>query len=376
MTKGRKTMDSAESLRRTPLYQEHRHLGATMSAFAGFDMPVQYQGILEESLATREQVGIFDVSHMAAFRIRGASATNFLQYMLTNDLDRISDVGAAQYTLLLDEDGGIIDDVIVYNTGGEFMMVANADNRDAVYEWLVDHSADGTGFDEVEIYDESDRTALIAVQGPEALEVIAEFAADDDWEAPARFHIAAIKLGEVNALVARTGYTGEDGVELIIHKEDAVDVWRALLSFENAIPVGLGARDILRLEMGYHLYGTDMDRSRNPIEAGLGWVCPKGQADYIGCEAVAAARTEGVAEKLVYMTVSGGIPRKDFPVFDDADKQIGTIASGSHSPALGTGIATAYVPVEFSAPGTQLKVGIRKRRADAAVVKAPFLKKA
>ncbi|MCL2680281.1 MAG: glycine cleavage system aminomethyltransferase GcvT [Coriobacteriia bacterium] len=376
-----------ESLSRTPLYDEHLALAATMSPFAGFEMPLQYQGIVEENLATREQVGIFDVSHMATFRVSGEAAADFLQRMLTNDLEKIGDLGAAQYTLLLDTDGGIIDDLIVYNTGAEFMLIANASNRETVFEWLQQHlpaagddtaaAADEAADDstEVTLYDESDRTALIAVQGPEALAVIKELATDADWQPPERFHISAIDLtGGARVLIARTGYTGEDGVELVMHKEDAPAVWRALLSFDNVTPVGLGARDTLRLEMGYHLYGSDMDRSRNPIEAALGWVCPAAKRGYIGQEAVAQARANGTAEKLVHLTVTGGIPRTGFPVFD-GDEQIGTIASGSHSPALGTGIATAYVPARYSAEGTQLKVGIRKRKADATVVKPPFLKK-
>jgi len=372
------TNDKAQgTLSRTPLYEEHLDLGATMSPFAGFEMPVQYQGILEENLATREHVGIFDVSHMATFRVSGEGGSAFLQHILTNDLEKISNIGAAQYTLLLDLDGGIIDDLIVYNTGGEYMLIANASNRETVYEWLQQNLPDnpaGDPRDEVFIFDESDRTALIAVQGPEAIDVITELAADEDWEPPARFHIIAAELiGGARVLVARTGYTGEDGVELIMHKEDAVSVWRALLSFDNVTPVGLGARDTLRLEMGYHLYGNDMDRGRNPIEASLGWVCPKGKEGYIGYEVVTAAREKGVSEKLVHMTVTGGIPREGFPVFD-GDQQIGTIASGSHSPALGSGIATAYVPTKYSKVGTKLKVGIRKRRADATVVRPPFLK--
>ena len=358
---------------KTPLYEEHRALGATMAAFAGFEMPMQYQGIVEEHLATREACGIFDVSHMATFRVRGADSWQFLQHMLSNDLERIEEVGAAQYTLLLDNKGHIIDDLIVYNTGGEFTLILNASNAKTDFDWLVKNSKKMKS--DVEIFDESERTAIIAVQGPEALEVVQDFAEDEDWEAPKRFHLVPLKMiGGVNVLVARTGYTGEDGVELIMHKEDAAAVWRALLSFENVTPVGLGARDTLRLEMGYHLYGNDMDRSRNPIEAGLGWVCPKSKEDYMGCKAVTEAREKGCKEKLAYLKVTGGIPRKGYPVLD-GDKQIGVVASGSHSPSLGIGIATAYLPKEFAEVNTELQIGIRKRKADAVVVKPPFFKK-
>ena len=367
------TDKNSSELNKTPLYEEHLALGATMAPFAGFEMPLQYQGIVEEHLATREAVGIFDVSHMATLRVRGEDAWQFLQQMLSNDLEKIADVGAAQYTLLLDEKGRIIDDLIIYNTGGEFTLIVNASNAKTDFDWLTKQR--NKLKKEVEIYDESERTALIAVQGPEALAVISELAEDADWQAPKRFYLNALELvGGVRVLVARTGYTGEDGVELIMHKEDAVAVWRALMSFENVTPVGLGARDTLRLEMGYHLYGNDMDRSRNPIEAGLGWVCPKAKEGYIGADAVAAARDAGCKEKLAYLKVTGGIPRAGYPVFD-GDKQIGTIASGSHSPSLGIGIATAYVPSEFAEVGTKLQIGIRKRRADATVVKPPFFKK-
>jgi len=360
-------------VKKTALHDEHVALGATMVPFAGFEMPLQYQGIVEEHLATRDSVGIFDVSHMATFRVTGAGARDYLQAMLSNDMSKIEDIGAAQYSLLLDDEGHIIDDLIVYNTGAEFMLVVNASNAKTDYEWLAARAPEN-----VEIFDESARSALIAVQGPKAIDVIKELATTEDsaeWQPPKRFHIAPLTMvGGANMLVARTGYTGEDGVELIMHKEDAIAVWRALMSFEQVTPVGLGARDTLRLEMGYHLYGSDMDRSRNPIEAGLAWVCPKAKTGYTGYEAVTEAREQGTKEKLVYLSITGGIPREGYSVLDN-DKQIGTIASGSHSPSLGTGIATAYLPAKYAAEGTKLEIAIRKRKAQAEVVKPPFYKK-
>ena len=359
----------AQDLQKTPLYDEHVALGAKMLPFAGYEMPIQYAGIIEEHTATREKVGIFDVSHMATFRISGAGAKAFLQRMLSNDLDKIDEVGAAEYTLLLDGQGHIIDDLIVYNTGGEYLIIANASNRIHDFEWLLAGCPE-----DVDMVDESDRTALIAVQGPEAVSVVRELAVGD-WEAPKRFYVAPITMqGGVNALAARTGYTGEDGLELVLHKDDAAKVWRALLSFEQVTPVGLGARDTLRLEMGYHLYGSDMDRTNNPIEAGLGWVCPKAKTGYMGSEAVAEAREKGVDKKLVHLLVSGGVPRPGYPIYAN-DKQIAVVASGSHSPTLCTGVATAYVPTEYSAVGTKFGVQIRKRVGEATVVKPPFLKK-
>ncbi|MDR1412455.1 MAG: glycine cleavage system aminomethyltransferase GcvT [Actinomycetes bacterium] len=364
-----------ETLQRTPLYDEHLALGGRMVPFAGFEMPVQYAGILEEHHATRASAGIFDISHMAEFRVSGPDAKAFLQASLSNDLDKIDDIGAAQYTLLLDDEGHIIDDLIVYNTGNEYFIIANASNRHHDFNWLSERVHTPKVFD-VSLVDESDRTALIALQGPKSIAILRELAGEG-WEVPARFHIAEAVLNEsIPVLVARTGYTGEDGVELVVRNEDAPALWRMLLSFPEVSPVGLGARDTLRLEMGYHLYGNDMNRTRGPIEAGLGWVCPKGKTGYCGCENVAKARSEGVGEKLAHLTVTGGVPREGYPVLNEEGERIGVIASGSHSPTLCTGIATAYIPASYVVAGTKLQVQIRKRLGQATVVKPPFLQRA
>jgi len=358
-----------EVLKRTPLYEGHVALGAKMMPFAGYDMPVEYAGIINEHHATRDSVGIFDVSHMGEFRLSGANTEAFLQKMLTNDLDRINEVGAAQYTLMLDEEGHIIDDLIVYNTGGEYLIVANASNRATDLAWLRSHAPA-----DVEIADESDRTALISVQGPLALKVMSELCGEA-WVAPQRFHIGeAMIQGTIPVLIARTGYTGEDGVEVFVRSTDAVALWRILLSFPEVSPVGLGARDTLRLEVCYSLYGSDMDRSRSPIEAGLGWVCPKTKTDYIGAGVVADQREHPPREVLRYLLLDRGIPRHGQAVFL-AEEEIGTIASGSHAPTLGKGIATAYLPRERSVPGTTVEVDIRGRRMPAMIVKPPFYSK-
>lgn len=354
---------------RTPLYEEHLALGARMVDFAGFEMPVQYAGIMEEHLATREMAGIFDVSHMAQFRVSGEDSKVFLQRMLTNDLDRIDEVGAAQYTLLLDDDGNIIDDLIVYHTGFEYLVIANASNRHEDFAWLSSHVADG-----VQLSDESDRTALIAVQGPKALEVMGELCGEG-WTAPERFHIAAATImGTIPVLLARTGYTGEDGVEIVLRNEDAATVWRALLSFPEVSPIGLGARDTLRLEMGYHLYGNDMDRTRGPIEARLGWVCPKAKTGYVGEQRVIDGRANGTTELLCHLVMEDAIPRHGYEVSSNGEV-IGVIGSGSHSPSLGKGLATAYLPAELAEPGTVVQIHIRKKVVDATVVRPPFLTK-
>ncbi len=359
----------SEGLKRTPLYEEHLALGARMVDFAGWEMPVQFAGIVEEHNAVRSAAGIFDVCHMTEFRVFGTGAFDFLQRVLTNDLGRIAEIGQAQYTLMLDEDGGIIDDLIVYHTGDiEYLIIANAANHETDLAWLKSHVPSG-----VEFVDESERTGLIALQGPEATSVLKQLAGEG-FELPARFAIAEALLdGTVPVLIARTGYTGEDGVEIVCRASEAPVVWRLLLSFPEVTPIGLGARDTLRLEMGYHLYGSDMDRSIDPISAGLGWVCPSAKTGYIGAEKVALVREAGPSRRLVMLRVEGGIPRHGYPVLHGGD-EVGNVASGTFSPTLQTGIATAYVPAELAAPGTALEVGIRKKIVPAEVVKAPFVK--
>ena len=359
----------SDELKRTTLYDEHLALGARMVPFAGWSMPVQYAGIIEEHNAVRASAGVFDVGHMAEFRVFGFPAFDFLQRMLTNDLHRIAELGQAQYTLMLDEDGTILDDLIVYHSGDlEYLIIANAGNRETDFAWLQAHvPAD------VELVDESDRTALIALQGPKALEVVLELAGPD-WVAPARFTIGEAMLDTIPALVARTGYTGEDGVELLVGAVNAPALWRALLSFPEVTPAGLGARDTLRLEMGYPLYGSDMDRTIDPISAGLGWVVPKAKQGYIGAEAVARIREQGPERKLVGLVVDGAIPRHDSAVLHEGVR-VGKVASGTFSPTLETGIATAYVPAELAAPGTRLQIEIRHKTVAATVVKPPFVTK-
>jgi aminomethyltransferase len=353
--------------RTTPLYEEHVALGARMVDFAGWRMPVQYASIIEEHHAVRDGVGIFDVSHMGEFRIFGVHAKEALQRIVTNDLDKIDAVGDALYTVMCDEDGGIIDDLIVYHSGDiEYLIVANASNRETDWDWITSHLPAS-----VEAVDESDRTALIAVQGPEALSVVATLA-EDGWEPPRRFALGEATLDGVSVLVARTGYTGEDGVELFCHESQAVAVWRLLLSFAEVVPCGLGARDTLRLEMGYPLYGSDMDRGVDPISAGLGWVVPKAKSGFIGAEAIARVREAGPAEKLVGLTVSEGVPRHGYTVLYEGEA-VGKVASGTFSPTLGHGVAMAYVPAALSAVGTPLEIEVRRKVVPAVVARPPFV---
>lgn len=375
----------SEQLERTPLYEEHLALGARMVPFAGYEMPVQYAGITEEHQAVRTSAGIFDVCHMSEFRVFGFGAFDYLQRLFTNDLVRVSEVGSAQYTLMCDENGGIIDDLIVYHTGEpEYLIIGNASNHATDLEWMRahlpedavsaegPHDAQGEGGSIVELVDESARTGLIAVQGPRAMGIIRELA-EPGFEPPERFHIAEARLDGTPVLLTRTGYTGEDGVEIVCHASHAPAIWRLLLSFPEVTPCGLGARDTLRLEMGYHLYGNDMDRDTDPISAGLGWVVPQKKAsDFIGREAIAAIRAEGPSRRLAGLVVDGGIPRPGYPVLHDGE-EVGKVASGTFSPSLRAGIATAYLPVSLTEPGTELTVAIRRKTVPARVERPPFV---
>jgi len=359
---------SDADLKKTPLWEEHGALGARMVPFAGWDMPVQYTGIVDEHRATRTSAGVFDVSHMGEVRVWGFGAFDFLQRVLSNDLHRIDELGAGQYTLLLDEDGGIIDDLIVYHTGDlEYLLIVNAGNREADVAWLQERAPE-----DLEVVDESDRTGLIALQGPKALDIVEELASDE-FSMPPRFHIAAAYLDTVPALVARTGYTGEDGVEIVARASDLPALWRALLSFTEVTPVGLGARDTLRLEMGYPLHGSDIDRTTDPVSAGLGWAVGKDKGDFTGKAAVDRVREVGPTNRLVAMRVADGIPRPGMPVLRDG-REVGKVASGTFSPTLSTGIATAWLPAEFAAPGTELQVVARRKTLPALVEKPPFVK--
>ena len=339
-----------------------------MVPFAGFEMPVQYAGIIEEHRAVRSSAGIFDVCHMAEFRVFGFEAFDALQKIVTNDLHKIDEMSKAVYTVMCDENGGIIDDLIVYHTGDlEYLIIANASNRAVDAEWIAAHLPEG-----VEFVDESDRTGLIALQGPEAVRIITELAGEAP---PERFHIAEARLdGSIPVLLARTGYTGEDGVEVVCAASDAPAIWRLLLSFAEVTPCGLGARDTLRLEMGYPLHGSDMDRSVDPISAGLGWVVSLKKDEFSGRAVLAAIKEAGPERKLVGLTVSEGVPRHGYPVLHDG-VEVGTVASGTFSPTLEHGIATAYVPAALAEPGTCLEISVRRKNVSATVTRPPFVKR-
>ena len=305
-----------------------------MVPFAGWEMPVTYEGIREEHSAVRRHVGMFDVSHMGEVEVEGPGALRFLQRVLSNDVAKIA-IGGAQYSCLCQEDGGVLDDLFAYRLGGDrYLIVTNAANHETDLAWLGRRSRD---FDVI-VRDVADRYAMLAVQGPHARAVLSSALG---IELPPRFHVAHVQVGRRPALACGTGYTGEDGVELLIDPEVAAPIWAELLD-AGVVPCGLGARDTLRLEVCYPLHGNELSTERNPIEAGLGWCCKEGTG-FIGAEAVARARAEGTAEQLVAFKIEGqGIPREGNPVLHDGT-EVGVVTSGTFSPSLEVGAGMAYV---------------------------------
>jgi aminomethyltransferase len=344
------------------LHERHVAAGAKMMPFAGFDMPLQYSGIREEHVAVRRRVGIFDVSHMGQVETRGPDAERFLQYMLSNDIRRIPE-GGAQYSVLCREDGGVLDDLFSYRlAANRFLTVTNAANHERDFAWLRDNAED---FD-VDVLDRADRYAMLAVQGPQARPLVASLA---DGPLPPRMHCCVRTVAGAPMLVCGTGYTGEDGVELLLDQEAAVGVWDALVE-GRATPAGLGARDTLRLEVCFHLYGNDLSEERGPIEAGLGWCC-KEATGFIGSEAVAAARRSPPPQRLVPFVIEGaGIARAGNPVLGG-----GVVTSGSFSPCLERGIGMAYVPAQASEPGTAIEIDVRGTMRQATVENKPLYRK-
>src|SRR4051794_22407732 len=352
---------ATETLKRTPLYDRHVAAGAKLVPFAGWEMPVQYSSIKEEHLAVRSRAGIFDVSHMGEVATTGPDAERFLQRILSNDVRKIAEDGA-QYSVLTKEDGGVLDDLFTYRLGDRFLTVTNASNHEKDLAWFVKQSEP---FD-VTLHDALHDYAMLAVQGPEARGIVARLT---DGELPKRFRTARLTVAGVpDVLVCGTGYTGEDGVELLVNPEGATHVWDAV-SEAGAAPAGLGARDTLRLEVGYHLYGNDLMESRGPIEAGLGW-CVKEDTGFIGADAIKAARAHGPSELLVPFVMEQGIARQG-----NAIRGGGEVTSGTLSPSLNQGIGMAYVPIDKAEPHTVLEIDVRGRTRTAEVRSKPLYSK-
>jgi aminomethyltransferase len=352
----------AETLRRSPLHERHQAAGAKLVPFAGWEMPVQYQGIRAEHLAVRRAVGVFDVSHMGQIESRGPDALALLQRLLSNDLRRLPE-GGAQYSVMCTEAGGVIDDLITYRLADcHFLTVTNAANHERDRDWFAHHAR---ALD-VDVVDRREDFAMLAVQGPRARALLAGLA---DGQLPSRQHCCQRTLAGVPMFVCGTGYTGEDGAELLFEPSRAPAVWDALLA-AGATPAGLGARDTLRLEACYCLYGNDLSEEGGPIEAGLGWCCRE-ETDFIGAGAVARVRAAGPARRLVAFTIEGaGIARQGNPVTGG-----GEVTSGTFSPCLQCGIGMAYVPAERAQPGERLEIDVRGTLRTAVIQAKPIYKK-
>lgn len=360
----------------TPLYDQHVELEAKIHAFAGYRMPIRYSTVIQEHRAVRESVGLFDLSHMGEFRVSGEQAEGFLDYLLTNDIGSTVP-GQAIYTTMCFPDGGIVDDLVVYRLGPEeFLLVVNASNIDKDWAWVNSH----TDSFEVETSNECDDTGLIAIQGPNAQSVVEELVTggDIDLGSIGFYEHTSGKVCDRDALIARTGYTGEDGFELYLAPPDCPPVWYAALEAGKSfgiVPVGLGARDTLRLEMGYVLYGNDIDHTTTPIEARLGWVVKlKTDKDFIGREVLSQQKEDGVSSRLSGFTVEGrGFPRKGDRLYS-GDRKVGIVTSGTLGPAVGTGVGLAYVETAFSKKNTELEAEVRSRRFPVKIVRTPFYK--
>ena len=352
------------SLRRTPLYERHAELGAKLVPFAGWEMPVTYEGIREEHSAVRTFAGMFDVSHMGEVEVEGPGALDFLQLVLSNDVAAV-ELAGAQYSCLCGEGGGVIDDLFAYRLADErYLLVTNSANHATDLTWLGRWSR---GYD-VAVRDVADRYAMLAVQGPHARAIVA---ATLNVDLPPRMRVAAIRAGGRPALACGTGYTGEDGVELLLDPEAAPAVWTQLLD-AGVVPCGLGARDTLRLEVCFPLHGNDLSTERNPIEAGLGWCCAAKPAGFLGSDAIAAARAAGPPEKLAPLRIEGaGIPRQGNPVLAGGE-QAGVVTSGTFSPSLEVGIGMAYVRAALAEPGTEVEIDVRGKNRPARIASKPL----
>ncbi len=370
---------SGEALRRTPLYECHLEAKGRMVGFAGWEMPVQYAGVIDEHRAVRTAAGLFDVSHMGEISVRGAGAEAFLQGLTPNDVAKLAP-GRAHYSGLLTERGTYIDDVLVYRLAADrFLVVANASNAERDLAWIA---ARAEGVAGVEVADVSDDYALLALQGPRALEILAPLAASEAGDISGLRYYGFLEgtVDGVPAIVSRTGYTGEDGFELYLPPAEAPRVWRRLLAAgapHGIQPAGLGARDTLRLEAAMALYGHEIDETTTPFEAGLGWVVKLGKGgDFVGRDALVAQRQAGLERKLVGFTIEGrGIARQGHAVREGGET-VGTVTSGTFSPSFEKALGMAYVPTRLEAAGSRLAIDVRGRELPAVVAPLPFYRRA
>ncbi|KKB43840.1 glycine cleavage system aminomethyltransferase GcvT [Bacillus thermotolerans] len=361
-------------LKRTPLFDVYKEYGAKTIDFGGWELPVQFTSIKEEHEAVRTKAGLFDVSHMGEIRVEGEDALSFLQQMLTNDLSNLQP-NQAIYTVMCNEKGGTIDDLIVYMLADQdYLLVVNAGNTDKDFEWLKRHQSG-----RVQVSNVSEEWAQLAIQGPLAESILQELSKETDLSEIKffKFH-PRVKLGNVYALVSRTGYTGEDGFEIYVESKEAPALWKAILDAgkeEGLLPCGLGARDTLRFEAGLPLYGQELTEDISPLEAGLGFAVKLKKDSFIGAEALRAQKEKGVPRKLIGLEmIDRGIPRHGYPVFADG-KEIGQVTTGTQSPTLKKSIGLALVEAAFAVPGQEMVVEIRGKQLAAKAVKSPFYKR-
>jgi aminomethyltransferase len=360
-------------MQRTVLYDIHKQLGAKMVPFGGFEMPVEYSGINNEHMAVRKAAGIFDVSHMGEFWVKGPNAQKLIQHITSNDVAALA-AGRAQYSCMPNAEGGIVDDLIVYHfEAGKYMLVVNASNMEKDWDWCNRNNQFGA-----ELENASDKISLLAVQGPKAEEILRELTSVDLSSVPYyAFSVGAI-AGAENVIISNTGYTGSGGFELYLYNGDAPGVWNAIMEAgkdKGLLPAGLGARDTLRLEAGFALYGNDLTDTTSPIEAGLGWITKLVDGnDFVSREIFEKQKEEGVERRLKgFVLEERGIPRKGYEIVDAAGNVIGEVTSGTMSPMLKKGIGMGYVQKGFWKPDTEVYIRIRKKDLKAKIVKPPFV---
>ncbi len=366
-----------QTLKETPLADLHRAAGARMVDFAGWNMPVQYKSIIKEHMTVRQAVGLFDVCHMGEVIVTGKDAKPFIQYLIANDLEKLQNPNTALYTQFVNENGGTVDDLIVYRRTNDYLLVVNAGNIDKDWNWINQFK---DRFKDLHLVDESDKTGLLALQGPKAQALMKELVGEQAASLPV-FHYAESIISGIKISFGRTGYTGEDGYEIFVETSKAAALWQDILKRGEAFgiePCGLGARDTLRLEACLPLYGHELDDKTSPLEAGLGFSVSLDKPDYIGKDRLVAQKTNGLKKKLVCLVSEGkALPRQGYAI--KASTQaiapvIGSIASGTQGIAVGYPIATGYVPTEYAKVGTQLYVDIRGNSVPAKVVTRPFYK--
>ena len=359
--------------KKIPLHDTHVSLGGKIVPFAGFEMPVRYSSDKEEHLKVRESVGVFDVSHMGEFVVRGPNALDLIQKVSSNDASRLVD-GQAQYSCLPNDKGGIVDDLIVYRfREDDYMLVVNASNIQKDWEWIRSQNSVNAGLENI-----SDDICLFAVQGPQATEVVQKLTEKDLSEIKFYHFSVDTVAGIENVIISGTGYTGAGGFELYVWKKDALRLWEALFEAgqpHDIKPIGLGARDTLRLEMGFCLYGNDIDETTSPLEAGLGWIT-KFTKDFINADNLKKQKEEGVERKLVgFKMIDKGIPRKDYNILDSEGNAIGRVTSGTMSPSLNQGIGMGYVKIGHHKPESDIFIEVRNKQLKAQITKPPFIRK-